>query len=298
MHPLPDGGWGIATRGSFDSEQARHATALFQDRYHDCFFAPGVTYLFEIVYPANRIVCDYGPTDDLFLLGAVDIETGSSCGPTMVSGWTGPRAATFGFSTFSEALAAPPRKNAEGIVVRQLGTENRIKIKQADYIQLHRIVTGCTKRRLWEQLVVWEHPDMPDEFLVRRFFLAPRRVEQIRATGKDWLDGHLSNTPEEFRAWVVEQVTDMSSRVALRAHAVRTHFGIVCRDTKLNPRRVPSRADSKLFAERARAHAGEDRALFSLLMGMWRSQEITSSLWREVYPEHELPYRAVDEDVA
>lgn len=292
-----DGGWAIATRGSFDSEQARHATALLWGRYHGRFFpALGWTYLFEIVFPGNRIVVDYGPTDDLFLLGTVNIETGQSCGPDLVREWPGPRAATFGFATFAEALAAPPRKNAEGIVVRQAGTEHRIKIKQDDYVQLHRIITGCTKRRLWEQLVVWAHDDMPDEFLTRRFFLAPRRVEQIRATGGDWLESYLANTPEEFRAWVVEQVAGMRKQVAQRWLDIRADFGILCGQAGLEPSDDPSREDSKLFAERARAHAGEDRALFNLLMTMWRAQEITSSLWREVYPEHELPYRVTDEE--
>jgi putative RNA ligase len=40
-----------------------------------------MTVLVEIVYPANRIVLDYGGLDDLILLGAVDIATGRTFGP-------------------------------------------------------------------------------------------------------------------------------------------------------------------------------------------------------------------------
>src|SRR6185369_15422771 len=105
----PDGaGWAVATRGSFASDQARHATALLATRYPDFTPPPGLTVLFEIIYPANRIVLDYQGLDDLVLLGAVDIATGRSFGPEAVPDWPGPVVETFGYATFAEALAAPP----------------------------------------------------------------------------------------------------------------------------------------------------------------------------------------------
>src|SRR5690242_13723962 len=48
----------IATRGSFISDQAVFATNLLRTRYVQVEFAPQYTYLFEIIYPANRIVVD------------------------------------------------------------------------------------------------------------------------------------------------------------------------------------------------------------------------------------------------
>ena len=71
----PDGRVAIATRGSFDSEQARHATALAWRMGWEPL-APGMTLLYEIIYPTNRIVIDYGNKDALEYLGAVDVETG------------------------------------------------------------------------------------------------------------------------------------------------------------------------------------------------------------------------------
>ncbi|MFD7669071.1 RNA ligase [Streptomyces sp. NPDC059788] len=66
LYPLPDDGYAIATRGSFASGQAVHATKSWQERYADTAqIKPGVTYLFEIIFPENRIVCDYGTLDDL-----------------------------------------------------------------------------------------------------------------------------------------------------------------------------------------------------------------------------------------
>lgn len=144
-----EGVQGIATRGSFTSEQAIHATLVWQAKY-GFSVAPEWTYLFEIVYPTNRIVLNYGEMDELVLLGVRDIEEGSVLLPKDVVTWRGPRAATYHYKTLREALEAPPRLNAEGYVVYFPDLDYRIKIKQEDYIILHKIVTGLTARRVWE----------------------------------------------------------------------------------------------------------------------------------------------------
>jgi len=146
-----EGEQGIATRGSFTSEQAIHATELWKTKY-GFKVAPMWTYMFEIVYPSNRIVLDYGDMDELILLGVRDIEEGDVLLPNEVVTWRGPRAQTFPYETLREALEAPPRPNAEGLVVFFPDLNYRIKIKQDDYIALHKIVTGLTKRRVWENM--------------------------------------------------------------------------------------------------------------------------------------------------
>lgn len=161
-------GWAIATRGSFASEQALHATDVLRSRYPGFRPPEGVTALFEIVYPGNRIVCDYGSLDDLVLLGGVDIATGRDV-PMDVIGWPGPRTTVFAAATLAEALALPPRENAEGVVVRVLGSDVRVKIKQDDYIQLHRLITGMNARVVWERIGAGETADricegIPEEF--------------------------------------------------------------------------------------------------------------------------------------
>ncbi len=166
-----DGQPHIATRGSFASDQARHATALFRERYADFVPGEGYTALFEIVYPQNRIVLDYQGVDDLFLLGSVGINTGTPFGPKYIatSGWKGPRTATLKYKTLREALAAPPRPNAEGIVVTFVDSKKMVKIKQEDYVALHKVITGLNARTVWEALgegkSIAEICDpLPDEF--------------------------------------------------------------------------------------------------------------------------------------
>lgn len=194
-YPTP-GGWAIATRGSFTSEQAIHATALLRDQYADFEPPDGMTVLFEIVYPGNRIVLDYGDIDDLVLLGGVDLKTGEPVGPDWVSGWWGPQTTTFAAETLADALALPPRPNAEGVVVRLVDSGQMVKIKQADYVALHRIVTGLNARIVWQML----------------------------GDGKTLAD-ICEPLPDEFHPWVEEIAADLSHRMtqvvigARREHA-------------------------------------------------------------------------------
>jgi RNA ligase len=152
LFPTPDG-HAIATRGSFASDQAQHATKIWQERYaRTSEVEPSITYLFEIIFPANRIVCDYGDLDDLVLLGGVKTLSGTPV-PAASLSWRGPSVTAFDYATLGEALAAAPRSGAEGLVLRFPDHgQVMIKIKQDDYVALHRIVTGLNARVVWERL--------------------------------------------------------------------------------------------------------------------------------------------------
>ena len=164
-------GLAVATRGSFASDQALHATHLLRTRYASFVPPAGLTVLVEIIYPSNRIVVDYRGLDDLVLLGAVDIATGRTFGPEAVPDWPGPVVETFAHASLAEALAAPPRAGQEGLVVHFVEADERVKIKYADYVRLHRLVTGLTPRAVWEVLAHGGDLDamlepLPDEFHV------------------------------------------------------------------------------------------------------------------------------------
>ena len=71
--------WGYATRGSFTSEQALHATENMHEVVPDSipqWEARNTTAIDEIVYPENRIVLDYGGRDENIPLGEVDNRSG------------------------------------------------------------------------------------------------------------------------------------------------------------------------------------------------------------------------------
>ena len=144
--------WNVATKGSMVSDQACMMQDILNDKYSHLNLNPDWTYMFEIIYPGNRIVLDYGDTEDLFLLGARHNETGAVRSAEAVTEWTGPKTQIFAYKTLREALEAPPRPNAEGFVVYFPNLGHRVKIKQDDYVALHRIVTGLTERRIWENM--------------------------------------------------------------------------------------------------------------------------------------------------
>lgn len=147
----------VATRGSFQSEQAVHATKwLWGCGWSAILDLDGVTPLVEVLYPGNRIVCDYGDRDELVLLGAVDNGSGHYYGPEMAGrlvGWWGGQVEVTAHATLREALEAPPRPGAEGLCVRYLDRPQIVKIKQDDYVRLHRIVTGLSERTVWQHMV-------------------------------------------------------------------------------------------------------------------------------------------------
>lgn len=272
-----DGG-AIATRGSFTSEQAKHATALWKSVYAHRFQPdPKMTYLFEIIYPDNRIVCDYSGADDLYLLGAVEIATGYTSGPDETeafSTWPGPSAAIHPYATLREALAAPPRPGAEGLVVDLTDRGIKIKLKQDDYVALHRVITSCTARRLWEHLAI--NACLAHGNLTYRLKLGPARIAQITAAGPDWIEPLRENTPPEFRAWVNVRVAEMIDSVECLHGELTCEFKIA---------REKAGDDRKAFAllVAGSQHAG---AMFKLL----NNQEIDSYLWLQYRPDHELPY--------
>jgi RNA ligase len=154
-----DGHQGIATRGSFTSPQSQWATEWFNracpDGFVDCVTTPA-TPLFEIIYPENRIVVKYD-FEGLVLIGLVDICTGWEYHyPTLVDcgRYNGIRV-TEEYNLSLAALKAANIENEEGYVLTYrngTGSPLKIKVKMADYLRLHKIVTGMNARSVWELL--------------------------------------------------------------------------------------------------------------------------------------------------
>lgn len=286
-----DGYLAVATRGSFASEQALHATQVFRERYDGFTPLPEDTILFEIVYPQNRIVLNYGDRDDLVLLGSVEIATGYISNPRVTQnfhGWPGPKADHFGYATLADALAAEPRPNAEGYVIRQRGTDRIVKLKQADYISLHRVLTHTSARTLWEFLAVnaCKHLIERDIHWGSFIGLDPARAAEILAVEGDWTATILDGVPDEFYTWVRDTIARIS-------HAAATAL-----------------SEAHEFALRAQMQAGADRlALFKIIephpfnksiMRMvtgGSDRDLFLKAWRSIEPGIELPF-ARSEDAA
>lgn len=135
----------IASRGSFTSEQAIEGTKMLRERTIGVELR--TTPLFEIVYPENRIVVDYGGRRELILLGCVDMASGRDF---PLPDWDGPVVERHAPVDLG-ALVNDDRPNAEGYVVA-FESGLRIKIKHAEYVRLHRIITGVNSRHIWAAL--------------------------------------------------------------------------------------------------------------------------------------------------
>ena len=257
----PDGLPAIATRGSFSSEQAIHATAVLRERYAGWAPPRSVTALFEIVYPENRIVLDYGELDDLVLLGIVHLADGSPSGGTHPAlGWRGPRTQSFPAHTLADALALAPRPNAEGVVVRFLGTGLMVKLKQDDYVRLHRLITGLSERSVWEHM----------------------------AANDGDITGLLAAVPDEFHQWVRD-----------RASALQARFDQI--DTDANAQFIRVHLDLPLnYTRKDFALAAADkphRALLFLIEDA-RADTYTAAIWRQIRPVGRTSMFETSEDVA
>ena len=166
------GQWEVASRGSFASDQAQMARVLLANYQHQVAqLDREYTYLFEIIYPSNRIVVDYGSVQRLVLLAAVQTQTGVELDHTSVD-WVD-RAETYPATTLPEWLKSIDEteselNNHEGFILKW-PNGFRLKYKLADYVRLHRIITRIQAKDIWACLS--EHQDLaqfldsvPDEF--------------------------------------------------------------------------------------------------------------------------------------
>jgi RNA ligase len=141
----------IATRGSFVSDQAQWATEWFRINARDILWDKKYTYLFEIIYPENRIVLDYNGRKGLDLLAIIDTETGISIAYHPIETNLGKPVKPIEYTSLTD-LKSRNEKNAEGFVLHYPSTDMRVKIKFDDYIRLHKVITGLSEIGIWEQL--------------------------------------------------------------------------------------------------------------------------------------------------
>lgn len=165
--------WEVATRGSFTSPQSIVAAEMLKGLQTAAALDPTWTYMFEIVYPENRIVVNYGERKELVLLGAIHTESGLEMEYDQlvaVAGLLGTSVVVrvaYGteshksWSALEDFIASRYEgttrtgSEAEGFVVRLCSgaTSVRAKWKYPAYSQLHKTLSGLTNITVWEHLV-------------------------------------------------------------------------------------------------------------------------------------------------
>jgi RNA ligase len=133
-----------------------------------------ITYLSEIIYPENRVVVSYAETDALCLLGGFNRETGEEydldeLGRSIDATWVPPQ---YSFDSLDAAMswAKGLPGTMEGIVLRYVDTNERVKCKSDDYCRLHRMISRITPLGVYDVIVSGDDLEdvrrgIPEEFI-------------------------------------------------------------------------------------------------------------------------------------
>lgn len=248
----------IATRGSFTSDQALHATELLH-RHTEFSPRPDLQYLFEIVYPQNRIVVDYGAIDELFLLDVLDRVSGRSAIPVgavgddwgVEFGWEGPCAEIHPYTSLEQALAVQ-RDNAEGFVVYWPEADLRLKVKHEEYVRLHKIITGVSARTVWEHL----------------------------SNDRD-LQDLVACVPDEFYDWVMRTEADLLGQFDDHNERLAMEYAKITFD-------LPPDATRKDFAVAVQKGSNNRAAMFLYYDSRWDA--LDQLIWRSIKPAATKPF--------
>lgn len=154
--------WHLATRGSFHSEQAIRGAQILK-KYSLENLSPEATYLFEIIYPENRIVVDYQGLEELIMIGTFS----KSGNELQTVGHNFPEVKKHDFKDWKE-IQKLNWKNSEGFIIR-FCNGSRCKVKFEDYVRLHRILSNVSQKSVWELICERKSLEeylalIPDEF--------------------------------------------------------------------------------------------------------------------------------------
>lgn len=249
----------ICTRGSFESEQAVAASRILSDKYPGFVLPAGETWLFEFIAPWNRIVVDYGDTEDLVLLTTVETATGAEHLPSSW-GWEGPVVKRYDWDedlqVLLDKMVREDTSEAEGYVIR-FASGLRAKVKYDEYVRLHRILTQCSSKTIWEML----------------------------SDGRP-LDEVLERVPDEFFSWVRSTADGLTAaRNAIEDACLADYQTLPPSTDYPDPR-----AWRKAFAEVAKTKQYPG-VLFRMLDG----KPYNEAIWKMVKPTYEKPFKEVTE---
>lgn len=176
-----EGSGAIATRGMFDSDHAKWATKWLRSKGY-CMedFKDDYTYLLEIIYPGSKIVVNYKNRAELVLLAVRNNNNGyelDHVAEAQELGLSYAKEYNFdGVDDIIEFLKNKKGAESEGFVCKY-SNGLRIKIKSADYLRLHKILTGVSTKDIWMSLRFKGNVDDIVELVPDEFFDWVKKVE-------------------------------------------------------------------------------------------------------------------------
>lgn len=244
--------WIVASRGSFISEQAQEASKMLNESKYRVLDKDN-TYIFEILYPENRIVVNYGNRRELVLLTRINTKTGSELPYNdLVLRYSDLFSIVkkVELKSLNELLNYQKldKDNEEGIVVR-FTNGFRFKLKFSEYCRLHVILTNVSN------ITVWEH-------LMKKYDF----------------DALSDRVPDEMYAWLKNTISKLQSdyneieRITLKEF-MRIYY--------IN--NITTRKEFAMEALKSEYH--------SILFSMYDKKSYEELIWKRIRPVHSKPFR-------
>lgn len=252
----------FSSRGSFTSDQALKGQEIFYKKYAHLAdrIVPNFNYIFEVIYPTNRIVVDYHGLEDIVLITRIN---NISREDVLVDiGF--PMVKEYDYSDINTILEIHA-DNAEGFVMKFDAPFNidpiRGKSKIKEYVRLHRVLTNCSNRDIWNILKV-----------------------------NGPMDEILEKVPDEFYDWVELTVTTLRNNYAtvekecLEIYKPLHLLKLLRALPNVNPDKILTKkqAATYIFTKKKKYRP----IVFNMYYGMSYSKEI----WELVEPKWEKPF--------
>jgi len=246
-----EGKWILSTKGSFFSEQSIKGKEILDSKYNIHPIPKGYTTLIEILFPQNRIVCNYGNDESLVVLSMISNASGKEldydslkliCEETKM-----PLVKKYDGIGDYKTLKSMIDKEREGYVIR-FKNGFRMKIKSEEYVRLHRILTGFSNVDIWEYL-----KDNKD-------------INQL-----------LDKVPDEFDVWVRNTKTELESKFKSIEDEYNWIYEVIMR--------VENSSEKKVFAEYAKRYEHS-----SILFKMFDKKDYSDYLWKIIRPKYSKPF--------
>jgi hypothetical protein len=250
--PKTKGEWIMATRGSFTSPQAIKGKEILDAKYDIGSLRKDNTYLFEIIYPENRIVVDYGDEEKLVVLAVIHTETGDELpDSTVFFMQEGGFEVVTTYKTWGEGydlLKEEISNDREGYVIR-FKSGFRMKIKGEEYKRLHKILTGISSRDIWGLLK--DHKSF---------------------------DEIIKDVPDEFYGWVDKTAEDLIKQYENIEKKSLADFATIIKSCNIE--------DRKSFALEAIKCENS-----SILFSMLNKKDYSNIIWKIIYPTYSKPFK-------
>ena len=247
-----EGKWIVVTRGSFTSDQSVKAQELLRSKYIVESIPKGYATLFEIIYPENRIVVNYGDEEKLVVLGMTSRVSGkemdynsllnvhNESGMSVVKKYDGIK----DYKQLKEMV----KNDQEGFVVK-FSNGDRVKVKGVEYLRLHKIMGNLSTTAVWEVL-----------------------------SNSGDMENLLKDVPDEFYKKIKTYVQDLKyGFFQISERAGKLHDGF--RYGKYGDR--DSELTKKEFAEFV---FNQDKVLQPVMFSMWDGKPYDHIIWRIIKP--------------